>query len=170
MSDAIDEAIALSRASLVLRDPSHPFQWSGQPLPDDVRAFFEQVAGGTLLAKTFDDGIAIGFELEPDALMMSINQYFGIPPGDPTFAHCDQCFVFAHHVSDPESAWGFDLNTATSGRVFACRIALGQHPQHEAIVVAENFDSWLRFWIDNYRNAAGDWRKLAPEPQLARLV
>ncbi len=47
---------------------------------------------------------------------------------------------------------------------------LGSHPQHDAIVVAETFTSWLRFWIDNYRIAAEDWRNLAIEPNLSQLV
>lgn len=152
-----------------MRDPSHPFKWNRLPLPDDVRRFFERVAGGTLLHTTLSDGMSFGFEIEPDALMLSVNEYFGIPPGDPNLVHCDKCFAFAHHINDPESAWGIDLNPASFGRIFSFRIALGEHPQHQAVVVAHSISEWLRFWMDNLSTAAGDWRRLVKEPRLAPL-
>jgi hypothetical protein len=170
MSDEVSNAINQSRTSLVMRDPSRPFVWNRLSLPDDAREFFERVEGGTLLPTVMADGIAFGFEIEPDALMMSINEYFGIPPGDSTLGHCDKCFAFAHHISDPESVWGIDLNPASFGRIFSCRMALGEHPQHQAFVVANSLSEWLRFWMDNLSKAAGDWRELDKEPQLAPLA
>lgn len=167
MSDAVVNAIEKSRATLVMRDSSCPFVWDRLPLPDDARGFFERVAGGTLLPTTMTDGVLCGFEIEPDALMMSINEYYGIPLADPNLGHCDKCFAFAHHVSDPESAWAIDLNPSSFGRILSCRMALGEHPQHGAVVVANSFTEWLQFWMNNYRDAAGDWRKLDKEPQLA---
>lgn len=169
MSDEVTNAIERSRTTLVMRDPARPLVWDRLPLPDDARSFFEQVEGGTLLPAVMADGVSFGFEIEPDALMMSINEYFGIPPDDPNLGHCDKCFAFAHQSSDPESAWGIDLNPGSFGRIFSCRMALGEHPQHQAVVVARSLSEWLRFWMNNLSKAAGDWRAIDREPQLGPL-
>lgn len=169
MSDEVVNAINQSKKALIMRPPSHPFVWNRLPLPDDVREFFTQAAGGTLLSARMNDGISFGFEIEPDALMMSINEYYGVPAGDLDLSHCDNCFVFAHHLCDPESASAIDLNPCTFGQIVACRLTMDEHPQHGAVVVAKSFSEWLQFWMNNLHKADGDWRKLAKEPQLALL-
>lgn len=123
-----------------------------------------------MLPITMDDGISFGFEIEPDALMVSINEHFGIPSGDPALGYYDRCFVFVRASGDPENAWAIDLNQNSFGRIFACRMALGEHPQHGAVVVANSLSEWLRFWSNNLGKAHGNWRELDKEPQLALLT
>ncbi len=121
MSQAIDEAIELSRQTLVLRDQSSPFIPPRNDLPEDVVKFMERVADGVLFPIEFEDETD-GFELDSIGFAKSINEFYDIPPGDSTFAYCDLCFVMFRSPVDFESAWGLDLNPGSYGRVFACRM------------------------------------------------
>jgi len=171
MNPVINESISLSAPHLTLRADPESYQPQRNDLPLDVIHFFVSVAAGILFPHRFDDGEIIGFEIA-DEFGQSINEFCQVPPGDDLLGHWDLCFVLFRSTMDCESVWGIDLNPESFGRIFACRIpfALSEHPQHGAIVVANSFGEWLRFWVDNYRRAAGNWRSLAKEPDLGPVV
>jgi hypothetical protein len=169
MSDPVDQAIELSRSTLVMRSVERPFTWNRTPLPDDLARFFSQVEGGILLPADYSEGFSFGVEVECDVFEQSINEYYGINAGDPAFAICDLCFLLFRAPDDCELAWGVDLNPAGFGRIFQCRVTMGEHPQDTATVVARSFSEWLTFWIENHKQAGGEWRNVVRETTLGWL-